>query len=148
MKKSFTLIELIFVLVLMGILTFVGVSYMPDNTLGDDAKALINLIKLKETYAIGYEADMSDDNDKKRVCIELNTTKLNEEENSSRIKYFFKSQISANYDTICFDKFGRPFDSSVDSKDENLIDDNVTITLQYRDKNKTVIIHKITGYVE
>ena len=121
---------------------------MPDNTLTDDTKALINLIKLKETNAIGYEADMNDTNDKKRVCIEFNTTKLNEEENSSRIKYFFKSRISANYDMVCFDKFARPFDREVDSKDANLIEENVTITLQYRDKNKTILIHKITGYVE
>ena len=146
--RAFTLIELIFTLVLMGLLTFIGVSYMPDNTLYDDAKALKNLIKLKETYALGYEANMSDDNDKKKVCITFDKDTLNNEENNSKIRYYFKSDINSSVDTVCFDKFGRPFDTSVDSKDANLCDENVTITLSYRNKEKNITIYKITGYVE
>lgn len=146
--RAFTLIELIFTIVLMGLLTFIGISYMPDNTLHDDAKELTNLIKLKETYAIGYEANMSDDNDKKKVCITFDKDTLNNEENNSKIRYYFKSDITSNVNTVCFDKFGRPFDDEVDTKDANLSDKNVTITLTYRNKEKNVTIYKITGYVE
>ena len=145
--KAFTLIELIFVVVLIGILTFVGISYMPDNTLNDDAKALVSLIKLKESKALGYEADMSSE-DKKNVCITFDKDSLNQEENSSKVKYFFKSSISSDYSTVCFDKFGRVFENEVDSKNENLIHKNVTITLQYRNQSKTITIYNITGYAE
>ena len=146
--KAFTLIELIFVIVIMGILSFIAISYIPDNTLTDNTKALKNLIKLKETYALGYEANMSDDNDKKKVCITFDKNILNNEENSSKIRYYFKSDISSNIKTVCFDKFGRPFDSSIDKKDKNLLHKNVTITLSYKNKDKNIIIYQITGYVE
>ena len=85
--KGFTMIELIFVIVLMGLLTFVGLSFIPDNTLSDNTKALKNLINMKITNALSYEANMSDENDKKRVCITFNTDSLNSEENTSKIKY-------------------------------------------------------------
>jgi len=146
--KAFTLIELIFVIIIMGLLSFIAVSYIPDNTLTDDTKAIKNLINYKETYALGYEANMSDENDKEKVCITFNKNDINNEENLSKVKYFIKSDISSNVQTVCFDKFGRPFRNSVDDLDQNLLHTNVVIMLQYKDKNKTIIIHKITGYVE
>jgi len=146
--KAFTLIELIFVIVLMGILTFIGLSFVPDNTLSDNTKALKNLINLKVTNALSYEANMSDENDKKKVCITFDKNYLNNEENSSRVKYFFKADINSTVNTVCFDKFGRPFKDSIDDKDHNLLDGNVKITLKYKNKEKYIIIHKQTGYIE
>jgi len=146
--KAFTLIELIFVIIIMGILSFIAVSYIPDDTLIDNTKALKNLINLKETYALGYEANMSDDNDKKKVCITFDKNTLNNEENSSKIRYYFKADISSNVQTVCFDKFGRPFENSIDTKDSNLLHKNVTITLSYKNKDKNITIYPITGYVE
>ncbi len=146
--KSFTLIELIFVIIIMGILSFIAISYIPDNTLSDDTKALENLIKLKETYALGYEANMNDENDKKKVCITFDKNYINNEENNSKIRYYIKSSISSNIQTVCFDKFARPFEDSVDETDQNLLHKNVKILLKYKNKEKNIIIHKITGYIE
>jgi len=146
--KAFTLIELIFAIVIMGILTFIGLEYIPDNTLVDNTQELKNLINEKETFALGYEANMSDENDKNKVCITFNKNYLNNEENTSRIKYFFKADISSNVQTVCFDKFGRPFKNYIDNEDKNLLDENVKITLKYKNKEKFIIIHKQTGYVE
>ncbi len=145
--KSFTLIELIFVIVIMGILSFIAISYIPDNTLSDDTKALENLIKLKETYALGYEANMNDENDKKRVCITFDKNYINSEENDSKIRYYIKSDISSNIQTVCFDKFARPFKDSVDETDQNLLHKNVTIMLKYKNQEKNITIDQITGYV-
>ena len=146
--KGFTMIELIFVIVLMGLLTFVGLSFIPDNTLSDNTKALKNLINMKITNALSYEANMSDENDKKRVCITFNTDSLNSEENASKIKYFFKADISSDVDTVCFDKFGRPFKDSVDDRDNNLLNENIKIILKYKNDEQDILIHKLTGYVE
>jgi len=129
-------------------LSFIAVSYIPDDTLIDNTKALKNLINLKETYALGYEANMSDDNDKKKICITFDKNTLNNEENSSKIRYYFKADISSNIQTVCFDKFGRPFENSIDTKDSNLLHKNVTITLSYKNKDKNITIYPITGYVE
>ena len=146
--KGFTLIELIFVIIIIGILTFVGVSFVPDNTLSDNAKALKNLINLKITNALSYEADMGNDSDKKKVCITFDKDDLNKEENNSKIKYFFKADISSNINTVCFDKFGRPFKDYVDEKDKNLLNENIKIMLKYKNREKEIIIHKLTGYTE
>ncbi len=146
--KAFSLIELIFVIVIMGVLSFIAVSYIPDNTLSDNTKALKNLIKLKETYALGYEANMSDENDKKKVCITFDKNYINNEENSSKIRYYIKSNINSDVRIVCFDKFGRPFENSVDINDKNLLHKNVIITLKYKNKDKKITIYQTTGYVE
>jgi len=146
--KTFTLLEMIFVLILMGILSIIAVEYIPDNTLSDDTKALKNLINEKKSFALAYEANMSNAEDRNKVCIDLNADILNQEENNSKIRYFFKSKIVSNYNIICFDKFGRVFHNGIDFQDANLLHQDVNITLIYKDKNKTIIIHPITGFVE
>ena len=146
--RAFTLIEMIFVLIIIGILSIVAVEFIPDNTLIDNTKALKNLINEKKSFALGYEANMSDPDDKEKVCITFDKDALNKEENSSKVKYFFKADISSNYDTICFDRFGRVYKNSIDDENKNLLHENVKITLKYKNKIKIIIIHKITGFVE
>ena len=146
--RAFTLIELIFAIVIMGILTFIGLEYIPNDTLIDNTKEVKNLINLKETYALGYEANMSNSNDKNKVCITFDKSYLNNEANNSRIKYFFKANINSNVKTVCFDKYGRPFKNYVDENDSNLLHKNVKITLEYQNQKRVIIIHQLTGYVE
>jgi len=147
--RGFTLIEMIFVLILIGILSTIAISSIPNNTLSDDIKMLKNLINEKKSFALEYEANMSDNNDKKKVCITLTKTALNNEEKNSKIKYIFKSDISSSpYNVVCFDKFGRVFHDEIDAQNKNLLDKNITIMLQYRDKSKIITIHQITGFVE
>ncbi len=146
--RGFTLIELIFVILLIGILAFIGLEFIPDNTLNDDVKELKNLINLKATNALSYEANMSDSNDKKRVCITFDRDYLNNEENLSKVKFFFKSEINSTIKTICFDKFGRVYKNYVDNENENLLHENVKIMLKLKNDEKYIIIHKQTGYVE
>ncbi len=145
--RAFTLIELIFVIVITGLLMFVGLEYIPDDTLNNDKKALKNLIFLKETNALGYEADMSDNNDKKKVCITFTKSYINSEENSSKIRYYLKSDITSNYNTICFDKFGRVFNNEIDYKNDNLLQKNVNIMLSYKGNDINLTIDKTTGYI-
>ena len=146
--RAFTLIEMIFVLIIIGILSIVAIEFIPDNTLTDNTKALKNLINEKKSFALGYEANMSDSDDNKKVCITFDKDTLNKEENNSRVKYFFKADISSNYDTICFDRFGRVYKNSIDDENKNLLHKNVKITLKYKNKTKTIIVHKTTGFVE
>ena len=146
--RAFTLIEMIFVLIIIGILSVIAVEFIPDNTLTDNTKALKNLINEKKSFALGYEANMSNSDDKKKVCITFNKDTLNKEENNSKVKYFFKADISSNYDTICFDRFGRVYKNSIDAKNKNLLHENVKITLKYKNKTKTITVHKTTGFIE
>jgi hypothetical protein len=133
------------VLIIAGILTFVGFEYMPDNTLISDYEVLKQTILQKRFNALGYSY-VGEDN---LTCIEFNTTWLNEDENLSKVKYFFKSDIySKDVQKICFDYMGRDFNGSVDENLTNLIHIPIIITLDYRGEEKNITIYPITGAVK
>ena len=150
--RAFTLIELIFVLVLIGILSTVAIMHMPNNTLVVDTQTLKFLILQKKSNALNFKADMDNADENKTVCITLTKSALNEEENSSKIRYFYESTISVNGlrngNTVCFDEYGRPFDGRVNKDLSNLLTQNVIITLNYRNKEKNITLYKISGDVE
>jgi len=104
MKKAFSMLELIFVIILMGVLSSIGFyMYRPNTALLD---AQYTLLKLKEARyrAIGYSAlDPSG-------CVTLIKASL--EEDTTTIRHDLKSAIThtAHNDTICFDALGRPHD--------------------------------------
>ena len=150
--KAFTLIELIFIILIASILSFVGVYYIPDNTLISDAQMLKEKIYDKKSQALGYET-VTENN---TTCIKFNKNFLNEEENLSRVKYKFKSEIKAFYetngsqvDTVCFDKLGRPYEKNVNDDLTNLIHTNIIINIQNRSKNAEInlTLYSITGFV-
>jgi len=148
--KSFSLVELIFVIVIMGILSFVGMQGIPDETYLSDAQVLKKLIMTKKTNALGYEV-YGENND---TCIEINRTYLNDEENRSRIKYKFKSDIlitglSNDKKLICFDEVGRGYDGNVSENNlSNLLRNSVIITVRKNNKEKNLTLYPISGYVK
>jgi prepilin-type N-terminal cleavage/methylation domain-containing protein len=144
--RAFSLIELIFVLVIMGILTFVGMQFIPNETPISDAEILKKLILNKKTNAIGYKI-FGENNE---TCIRLNKDYINNEENLSRVKYKFKSSIEIDGlsdDLLCFDYKGRPYDGEVDEKMTNLLKNFVTITLRYNRKEKNLTLFPVSGYI-
>ncbi len=148
--RGFTLIELIFVIVIGGILAFVALNSIPDNTLISDADILQAKILEKRSNALGYKADMENSEDIKFVCIDLNKTSLNNEEKHSKVSYIFKSDISVNLDSdrICFDSLGRPFKDKVDYNLSSLIHKNVIISVKYKLKELNLTLYPITGFVK
>ncbi|GAX87076.1 conserved hypothetical protein [Lebetimonas natsushimae] len=142
--RAFSLIELIFVLVIMGILAFVGMQFIPNETPLSDAEILKKLILNKKTNALGYKI-YGENND---TCIRLSKGDINNEEKLSRVKYKFKSSIKINglsSDLLCFDYKGRPYDGEVDEKMKNLLRNFVTITLNYKNKEKNLTIYPMSG---
>ena len=148
--RGFTLIELIFVIVIGGILAFVALNSIPDNTLISDADILQAKILEKRSNALGYKADMENSEDIKFVCIDLNKTSLNNEEKHSKVSYIFKSDISVNLDSdrICFDSLGRPFKDKVDYNLSYLIHKNVIISVKYKLKELNLTLYPMTGFVK
>jgi competence protein ComGC len=144
--KAFSLIELIFILVIIGVLSFIGVQFIPNERSISDAEVLKKLILTKKTNALGYKV-YGENND---TCIRLNKNFINSEENLSRVKYKFKSSIKVNglsSDLLCFDYKGRPYDGVVDKKLSHLLEKNVTIILNYNKKKKSLILYPISGYI-
>jgi prepilin-type N-terminal cleavage/methylation domain-containing protein len=144
--RAFSLIELIFVLVIMGILAFVGMQFIPNETPISDAEILKKLILNKKTNALGYKV-YEENND---TCIRLNKDYINKEENLSRVKYKFKSAINVlglSSDLLCFDYKGRPCNGKCEKNLSNLLKKNVTIMLNYNNKEKNLTLYPISGYV-
>ncbi|WP_024787667.1 MULTISPECIES: type II secretion system protein [unclassified Lebetimonas] len=144
--RAFSLIELIFVLVIMGILSFVGMQFIPNETPLSDSEILKKLILTKKTNALGYKI-FGENNE---TCIKLTKNDINSEENASRVKYRFKSDIQVSGlsgDLLCFDYMGRPYDGGVDEKLTHLLKNFVTITLNYKNKEKNLTLYPVSGYV-
>lgn len=104
MKKAFTLLELIFVIVLIGVLSGIGFyTYRPNTPLRD---AQYTLLKLKEARyrSIGYDALHS------AGCVTLEEEAL--EDTDESVRHDIKSTLThtARNDMICFDALGQPHD--------------------------------------
>jgi len=145
--KAFSLIELIFVIIIMGILTVVGLSFLPNETPLSDAEILKKIILTKKTNALGYKV-FTENND---TCLKITQDYINSEENQSKVKYRFKSSITVNGlnsdSLLCFDYLGRPYDGVVEKNLSNILNKNVTIILSFHNKEKNLTLFPISGYI-
>ena len=150
-KYGFTLIELIFVIILMGVLTGIG-FYMsqPDATKQD---AQYTLLKLKEARyrAIGYETGNTNCSDGGWITLTqtaLSTATDNNDSMHREIKSLISpdSTILTNGSkTLCFDSLGRPHDGNSTSL-VSLIRNPLDINFIKSDKNTTIRLFPQTGY--
>ncbi|MEA1955110.1 MAG: type II secretion system protein [Campylobacterota bacterium] len=145
-KKAFTLLELIFVIVIIGIMASVGSSSFKPNYLLDDANFISSKIKEAQFLGIGYEhlnfdgSIVSDETG----CIQIKKDALEEKStNKNEVNYQLHVDISPSDTTICFDSKGRPHE---DDFDGTLISTQKVITLTYSDKERNITIEPITGY--
>ncbi|MFA5216463.1 type II secretion system protein [Sulfuricurvum sp.] len=146
MRHAFSLLELIFVIVLIGIISGIG-FYMsrPDYARQD---AQYTLLKLKEARyrAIGYQSPNGFGVD--GGCVTLTAIALSNSDESPR--HEIKATISpintlTPEQNICFDALGRPHDGNSTSL-LTLLPTDLNITFVYGDKNSTVRLYCGTGY--
>ncbi len=116
-RCAFTMVELVFIIVLMGLLTKIASSYMPDNRLLNDTHYISMKIKEQQKNAIGYDTFQFGSNqywsiptrysqDFNLTCIDSNATYL---ESLDREKSYKFTLTFDNNITICFDSLGRPY---------------------------------------
>ncbi len=138
MKKAFTLFELIFAIVLMGVLS--GVAFYMNRPDPTKADAQYALLKLKEARyrAIGYQSPTTSGVD--GGCVILTKDALS---NNTQPTYTIKSTLSLtstktnlnptshtlNGNEICYDSLGRPHDGNSVALNTLLLGDlNITFT--------------------
>lgn len=130
MKCAFSMIELIFVIVLMGILASVGGNFLPDNRLLMRTNSVILQIKEKQKDAIGNDMSkfaMPWATDNNATCITMNAETLHVEPDI----------------TLCFDVYGRPYVPIQEHLLLEVLDINVTHNKEYR----TLSVLPMSGYV-
>jgi len=144
-RSAFSMVELIFIIVIMGILAEIGLNFMPDNRLLNDTNFLTLKIKEKQKQAIADDVNgflkpwSIEDN---RTCIKLDVNALEKEDSHSKKPHRFSATINVDgNNTICFDNFGRPYQG------EQLLLEKKEINVTYKDSNKTVSVMPISGYV-
>jgi len=150
-KNAFTLIELIFVIVIMGIMAGIASTSFKPTYLIDDSNFIIAKIKETQFLGIGYEhlsfGGTSSGFDASSGCIEIRKSSLEENAtNQNEINYKIHSVLSGelNNTKICFDSKGRPHEDNFDGA---LLTTSKILTLKYSEKERNITIEPITGYV-
>ncbi len=137
MKKAFTLVELIFVIVLIAILAKVGMSFVKVDYLQKDVEYLLLKIKKTKFKAMGSYRENGH-------CVKLDKDSIVDNEKKEANSYKFRSYISSNADEICFDEFGRPYENNLNAS--SYIKEVLDIRLSNKSKTCAIKVYPLTGY--
>ncbi len=152
MRRAFTLIELIFVVILVGILGAVGSSlYRPDRVLADTNYIAAKLMQSRYE-AIGYDHRNFDGTfDSSSIgCITISKSSLNDPPQRaggytlSKKSLVTVSGLTGN--TICFDEKGYPHDGNF--FDSSLLHRRVDINVSDSKNSYTITVMPFSGYVK
>jgi prepilin-type N-terminal cleavage/methylation domain-containing protein len=153
-KKAFTLLELVFVIVIIGIMTAIASNSFKTNYLLNDTNFITLKIKNAQSSGIGYNhldfgGSLSANTDNSVGCIEIKNSSLEEKaSNTNEVSYKLHVTLDPDDTVICFDSKGRPHDGNfTDNFNENLLTSQKTITLRYGEDERNLTIQAITGYV-
>ncbi|MDP1785419.1 MAG: hypothetical protein Q8K81_08365 [Sulfuricurvum sp.] len=148
MRNALSLIEFLFVIVLIGMLSGIGFYLSQPDYARQDAHYA--LLKLKEARyrAIAYQSP--NDSGIEEGCVTLTKEALSDNEAPTHeIKSDSITTTPNSITTVCFDNLGRPHDGNSTQLD-TLIDTKVDIVFKYTsnsDKNTTILLFQQSGYV-
>ncbi len=146
--RAFTLIELIFVIIIIGVMAGVGMTSFKPKYLINDVNFIQMKIKEAQFLGTGFEhlnfdgSVISDYNT--TGCIQIEKSALEEStSNSKEISYKLHVNINPSDTTICFDSKGRPH-----KKDFNgvLLTEEIVFNFKYSNEERNITIEPITGY--
>lgn len=151
LRSAFSMVELIFVMVIIGILAAAGTFYFRPNILQMDVDFVLSKIKETRFKGIGYNKYNFGSYISNEVgCINLSTDGFkNMAEN-----YKFKSEVTSSVETLCFDYFGRPHRDRNDSGDldnnetrlDTLLHAPLEIKLSYNGRSRTIVVLPMSGF--
>ena len=146
MRKAFSMIELIFIMIVLGVLASTLQMNMPDNKIFNDINFITQKIKAKQLYALSYD---NYDYEKhtfldEKTCIVIDKDSFNaiEKKETKTNPYKIKSKITNPPDNnVCFDSLGRP----------HLLNDftkmPIVFTITYKNRTKTINILPFSGTI-
>ncbi len=149
MKKAFSMVELIFIIVLLGILAKVGVSFIPDNRLLNDTHLITLKIKEAQKNAIGFDAFKFGDtkvwdinrSDFNKTCISCSKGFFEKLDANTTLSF---QSITCSTSVFCFDSFGRPYE--LNGTSEQLSQRPIELNITYHQKINTISVLPMSGY--
>lgn len=146
-RHGFSMIELIFIIIVLGILGGMMKMNMPDNRLLTDLNFITSQIKVKQIQALSYDnfdyknSEFFDD----KTCIIINKDSMNEhEKNTSKASPYQispKTILSISDENICFDSLGRPYKLNI------FVKMPIELNVTYKNRTKTINIMPYSGAV-
>ncbi|BCD68676.1 type II secretion system protein [Nitratiruptor sp. YY09-18] len=145
MRRALSVIELIFVMIVIGILATIAINSFKTHNLQNDANFIY--LKMMEAKYQGLAYDKSGLTKPDGIgCIDLGEQSL--KKMAQKEHYQIKSALQNSIDTLCFDSFGRPH------KDDNLTQESSLITqaqkilqLTYKNQKASFMLYPKSGYL-
>lgn len=149
MKKAFSMIELVFIIVLLGILAKIGSGFIPDNRLLNDTHLIAMKIKEAQKNALGYDpfkfgdAKIWDINrsDFNKTCVACSKNFFEKQDANTTLSL---ESITCTVSSFCFDSFGRPYE--LNGAVEHLIQKPIELNISYHQKTNTISVLPMSGY--
>ena len=145
MKRAVTLVELVFVIVIIGVLLYIGVySFKPKYLLNDTRYVYMKILQTKYE---GINYDKSWQSTTNGIgCIDLRLASL--QSAGKEDHYTFHASISNTLDTLCFDRYGRAHaDDNATTASSLITSKQRIITLSYKHEEINISVLPKSGYV-
>ncbi len=144
-RSGFSMIELIFIMIVLGILGGMASMSIPDNKQINDINFITSKIKQKQLQALSYDnfdypnKKLIDDN---KTCMTISKDALNLNERNIS-KYQITSTIDVEK-TICFDSLGRVY---IYDGLNNFQKMPIVLNITYKDRTKKMVIMPYSGAI-
>ena len=153
-RSAFTMIELIFIIVILSVLSAAVTMSIPDPRLKTDTDSIIQKIKSTQLKALSYSHENLNDpswrqKDYNDTCISLNKNSFNliEKSQNTPKPYLLSTQttITSDISKICFDHLGHPYKTNYELN--NFLKMPIELNITYKQKTKQMVIMPYSGYV-
>jgi len=149
MRRAFTLLELVFVIVIIGILAKIGSEAFRTDYLRNDAAFVALKIRQAQFEGIGFDHRTFDGSQIADTtgCLTLTQVSLEENATAGRAAYRLHASLTGDLagKTLCFDHLGMPHDDGSHISTPMAAAATLTLTYGGRERNLTVLPR--SGYV-
>jgi len=153
-RGGFSMIELIFVIVIIAILAGAATMIMPDNRLYSDTNFIIQKIKQTQNSALLYDhfdfnSDAWRSKEYNDTCLKLDKNSFISTEKATNTPKHYKlspqTSLSSSVQKICFDNLGRPYKNNYLLN--NFLNQPIELNITYKQKTKKLDILPYSGMV-